>query len=66
MFFHHGGGIDGFITSVVFFPDDDIGLVAFNNIGSGLPAMLTSTAADRVLGLEDGLRLVLERARLLL
>ena len=27
----HGGGIDGFITSVMFFPDDNVGLVAFTN-----------------------------------
>ncbi len=50
---HHGGGIDGFITSVVLFPDDDLGLVAFNNRGAGLPALLTQHAADRVLGLDE-------------
>ncbi len=49
----HGGGIDGFITSVVLFPDDDLGLVAFTNTGSGLPALLTRHVADRVLGLES-------------
>ncbi len=48
----HGGGIDGFITSVAFFPDDDLGIVAFNNRGSGLPALVSQTAADLVLGLE--------------
>jgi CubicO group peptidase (beta-lactamase class C family) len=50
---HHGGGIDGFITSVMFFPDDDLGLVAFNNRGSGLPSLVNQHAADRILGLEE-------------
>ncbi len=49
----HGGGIDGFITSVMFFPDDELGLVAFNNRGSGLPPLVNRHAADRVLGLEE-------------
>jgi len=49
----HGGGIDGFITSVMFFPDDDLGLVAFNNRGSGLPLLVNQHAADRVLGLDE-------------
>jgi hypothetical protein len=49
----HGGGIDGFITSVMFFPDDDFGLVAFNNRGSGLPELVNQHAADRILGLEQ-------------
>jgi len=50
---HHGGGIDGFITSVMFFPDDDLGLVAFNNRGSGLPLLVNQHAADRIFGLEE-------------
>jgi CubicO group peptidase (beta-lactamase class C family) len=48
----HGGGIDGFITSVMLFPDDGVGLVAFNNRGSGLPALINQHAADLILGLE--------------
>jgi hypothetical protein len=48
----HGGGIDGFITSVMFFPNDDLGVVTFTNVGSGLPSLLAQHAADRVLGLE--------------
>jgi len=48
----HGGGIDGFITSVMFFPDADLGIVAFNNRGSGLPQLVAQHAADRILGLE--------------
>ena len=49
----HGGGIDGFITSVMFFPDADLGLVVFNNRGSYLPDLVAQHAADRVLGLEE-------------
>jgi hypothetical protein len=48
----HGGGIDGFITSVMFFPTDDLGIVTFTNSGSGLPSLLAQHAADRMLGLE--------------
>jgi CubicO group peptidase (beta-lactamase class C family) len=48
----HGGGIDGFITSVVLFPNDRLGLVAFTNIGSGLSDIINRHAADLVLGLE--------------
>lgn len=48
----HNGGIDGFITTVMLFPDHDLGLVAFNNRGSGLPMLIAQLAADRILGLE--------------
>ena len=48
----HGGGIDGFITSVMLFPDDGVGMVSFVNRGSGLPSILNRHAADLVLGLE--------------
>jgi CubicO group peptidase (beta-lactamase class C family) len=48
----HGGGIDGFITSVSFYPDDDLGIVAFTNVGSGMPSLMAQHAADRLLGLE--------------
>jgi CubicO group peptidase (beta-lactamase class C family) len=47
----HGGGIDGFITSVSLYPDDDLGIVAFTNTGSGAPNLLAQHAADRLLGL---------------
>ncbi|MDA2931506.1 serine hydrolase [Acidobacteria bacterium AH-259-O06] len=49
----HGGGIDGFITSVMFFPDDDLGLVSFNNSQSGISSLINQHAADRILGLES-------------
>ena len=48
----HGGRIDGFITSVMLFPDDNLGLVAFNNGESGISSLLNLHAADRILGLE--------------
>lgn len=61
----HGGGIDGFITSVMLFPDDELGLVAFNNRGSGLPSLINRTADDRILGLEpvDWIGEALERRK---
>ena len=40
----HGGGIDGFITAVVLFPDDELGLVAFNNGESGISSLLTQSS----------------------
>ena len=49
----HGGGIDGFVTSVMLFPNDDLGLVSFTNIASPLPSILSRHAADRVLDLDS-------------
>jgi CubicO group peptidase (beta-lactamase class C family) len=49
---YHGGGIDGFVTSVMMFPDDDLGIVAFDNRGSGLAELISRHAADRILGLD--------------
>ena len=48
----HNGGIDGFITTVMFFPDHDLGVVAATNRGSGLSMLVAQLAADRVLGLK--------------
>lgn len=48
----HGGGIDGFNTEVIFFPDDEVGVVAFTNRNSELAGLVSREAADRVLGLE--------------
>jgi hypothetical protein len=47
---YHSGGIDGFITNVMLFPDDDLGLVAFTNANSDLSQWLNLTAADLLLG----------------
>ena len=49
---HHSGGIDGFVSATTLFPDDDLGLIVLANMNeTGLPAMITRHAADRVLGL---------------
>ncbi|MEE2776384.1 MAG: serine hydrolase [Acidobacteriota bacterium] len=48
----HGGGIDGFITSVMFFPDQDMGVVSFTNTRSNLGQLVNQHAADRILGLD--------------
>lgn len=45
-------GIDGFTSSVMLFPDDDLGIVFFTNRRSFLPAQITQTAVDRILGFE--------------
>ena len=48
----HNGGIDGFVTSVMLFPDEGIGLVSFDNRAAGLgdpsqPARGRSAAGTR-------------------
>ncbi len=63
---HHSGGIDGFVTLVTLFPDDNLGVVVFINTigsGSGLTNVLTKTLADRVLGLpqRDWMKEALEK-----
>jgi CubicO group peptidase (beta-lactamase class C family) len=50
---HHGGNIDGFSALVTLFPRDGVGIVVLvNKGGSALPDLITSTVADRVLGLD--------------
>jgi hypothetical protein len=49
---HHGGGIDGFITEVSLFPQDDLGMVLFVNRTAGVPELLSRHLADRLFGLE--------------
>ncbi len=49
----HGGGIDGFATAVMFLPDDDIGLVSFDNRAAGIGSLINRHAVDRLLGLEE-------------
>lgn len=50
----HGGGIDGFIAHVGFYPFDGLGVVALaNRDGTGLPAMIDQIVADRLLQLGD-------------
>lgn len=59
----HGGGIDGFTTSVMFFPDDGLGVVAFTNVPSSLGNLVARTAADRVLGIDSDDRIAEARDR---
>ncbi len=47
---HHSGGIDGFITNVMLFPQQDLGVVAFANANTELPQWLSLTAVDMLLG----------------
>ncbi|WP_417370772.1 serine hydrolase [Gelidibacter japonicus] len=47
----HGGNIDGFSTSVAFFPSDQLGIVVLaNQNGSSVPSLVRNTIADRLLG----------------
>lgn len=49
---HHGGNIDGFSALVTLFPRDGLGVVVLaNQSGTPVPALLTRTIADRILGL---------------
>jgi len=49
----HTGGIDGFITSVSFLPDDDLGVIVFGNqSGTDLPVTVTLNIYDRFFGLD--------------
>ncbi len=59
----HGGGIDGFTTSVMFFPDDDLGVVTFTNTSSSLGNLVARTAVDRVLGIDSDDRIAEARDR---
>jgi CubicO group peptidase (beta-lactamase class C family) len=52
MYVEHGGGIDGFITSVMLFPDDDLGLVSFTNAMSGASTYMNRFVADRMLDMD--------------
>jgi CubicO group peptidase (beta-lactamase class C family) len=48
----HGGNIDGFSAEVCLFPDDGVGIAVVANLGgTGLPGILVSHVADRVLSL---------------
>lgn len=51
----HGGGIDGFSTSAMLFPDDDLGIVSFDDGEYGnlaISELINNCIADRMLGLE--------------
>lgn len=49
----HTGGIDGFISSVSFFPEDKFGVIVLTNVGDTFPATAFAfNLFDRLLGLE--------------
>lgn len=50
----HMGGIDGFISSVSFFPHEGIGIIILTNLGDIFPATIFSlNLFDRMLGLDQ-------------
>jgi CubicO group peptidase (beta-lactamase class C family) len=66
----HGGGIDGFISSMSWMPDDRLGVVVLSNLGgtNPVPGIIMSNVYDRLLGLTqvDGVsraKAALERTR---
>ncbi len=60
----HGGGLPGYISKVIFVPEDSIGIVALTNDMSILPATAASAILDLMLGksgydkFEEGLQTV--------
>ena len=49
---HHGGAIDGFITSFKFLPSDHAGVIVMANLDhTGLPEAIANSVLDRLLGL---------------
>lgn len=49
----HGGGIDGFTSSLTFLPNDKIGMMILTNrSGTPLPGIVSRNVYDRLLGLE--------------
>jgi CubicO group peptidase (beta-lactamase class C family) len=50
---NHGGGIDGFISSMSWMPDDRLGVVVLSNLGGNnpVPGIIMANAYDRLLGL---------------
>ncbi|MEO8393014.1 MAG: serine hydrolase [Chloroflexota bacterium] len=50
----HGGGIDGFISSVSFLPHDDIGIIILTNLNENLLVpVIHFNLCDRLLGLDQ-------------
>ncbi|MGA2137024.1 MAG: serine hydrolase [Bryobacteraceae bacterium] len=47
----HGGSITGFTSMMMLLPENEVGIVVMNNLGSALPSILTNDLADRLLGL---------------
>lgn len=51
--YHHGGGIFGFSTYILRFPDDDLSIVVLSNYSSFDSTKLTAMIARRMLGLPE-------------
>jgi CubicO group peptidase (beta-lactamase class C family) len=50
----HGGNIDGFSANLAFLPADKIGVVVLTNLdGNPVPAIVTNSVYDRLLGLDQ-------------
>jgi CubicO group peptidase (beta-lactamase class C family) len=49
----HGGGIDGFTSSVTVLPKDGIGIVVLTNSSSPASGLISNIALDRLLGLGE-------------
>ena len=49
----HGGGIDGFTSSVRFLPKDQLGVVVLTNSSSPASGLIGSNVVDRMLGLSE-------------
>ncbi len=49
---HHGGGIDGFSTTVTLVPGERLGIVVLTNASTGLAGVAAQHALDRLMGLE--------------
>lgn len=48
---HHGGGINGFLSENIYFPDDSLSvIVLFNTAGPGSPDAAATAIAEAVLG----------------
>ena len=47
----HGGAITGFTAHITFLPDDGIGIVVLNNLGSGFPTVVAQGLMERLVGL---------------
>jgi CubicO group peptidase (beta-lactamase class C family) len=50
----HGGNIDGFTSSIAFYPHDSLGIIVLSNLnGSGITGAIRNTVFDMLNGLPD-------------
>jgi hypothetical protein len=48
-YFHHGGGIPGFVTELVYFPEDELTVVVLTNAGRNSPKKIADQIARLIL-----------------